>query len=76
MEIFVLKIISIICVTLLSLAIVISRKDDIGIGSVIIAAILEIIAICVLFGSSNEFIGFIEKIIKVCQTGRSFLTHF
>lgn len=67
MEIFVLKIISIICVTILCLAIVISRKDDIGIGSVVIAAIIEIIAICVLFGSTNEFLNFIEKTINLIK---------
>ena len=65
MEIFVLKIISIICVTILCLVIVIARKDDIGIGSVVIAALMEIIAICVLFGSANELLNFIENIINL-----------
>lgn len=65
MEIFVLKIISIICVTILCLAIVIARKDDIGIGSVVIAAIIEIIAICVLFGSPNEILNFVERTINL-----------
>ena len=49
MEGFVLKIIGIISVTLFSIIIVIARKDDIDIWSVVIATVFELIAIFMIY---------------------------
>lgn len=59
MELFVLKIIGIISVSVVSLAIVISRKDDIGIGALVIATILELIALIIIFEPIDEWITFL-----------------
>ncbi len=64
MEILILKIIGIILVTLLSITIIVARKDDVEIISVVIAVIFEIIALCLIYISMENVIALIEKIIN------------
>ena len=63
MENFIIKIVALVCVSIVSTSIVISRKDDIGIFSVIIAAILEILIITIVL--SPEIIMAIKEIIAL-----------
>lgn len=64
MELVILKIIGIILVTLLSITIIVARKDDVEIISVIIAVVFEIIALCLIYIPMNDVIILIEKIIN------------
>ena len=64
MEILILKIIGIILVTLLSITIIVARKDDVEIISVVIAVIFEIIALCLIYIPMENVIALIEKIIN------------
>ena len=63
MENFIIKIVALVCVSIVSTSIVISRKDDIGIFSVIVAAILEILIITIVL--STEIIMAIKEIIAL-----------
>ena len=63
MENFIIKIVALVCVSIVSTSIVISRKDDIGIFSVIVAAILEILIITIVL--SPEIIMAIKEIIAL-----------
>lgn len=63
MEGFVLKIIGIISVTLFSIIIVIARKDDIDIWSVVIATIFELIAIFMIYMPSfDNIVNLVERL--------------
>lgn len=63
MENFIIKIVALVCVSIVSTSIVISRKDDIGIFSVIIAAILEILIIIIVL--SPEILMAVKEIIAL-----------
>ena len=65
MEEFVLKIIGIISVTIFAITIVVARKDDIDIWSVLIASIFEILAIFIIYMPINNIIQLIEKIKEI-----------
>lgn len=62
MEDFVLKIVGIISVTIFAITIVIARKDDIDIWSVLIAAIFELFALFLIYMPTDNIIQMIEKI--------------
>ncbi|MBP3464389.1 MAG: hypothetical protein J6K45_07975 [Clostridia bacterium] len=62
MELFVLKLVGIICATILSLAIIIVRKDDIGISSIILTIIFEILALSLVFIDLEQIISLINII--------------
>lgn len=62
MELFILKLVGIICVTILSIVIIIARKDDIEITSVVIVIIFEILALCVIYVPIDQIISLIENI--------------
>ena len=64
MEILILKIIGIILVTLLSITIIVARKDDVEIISVVIAVIFEILSLCLIYIPMENVIALIEKIIN------------
>ncbi|MGN1330544.1 MAG: hypothetical protein ACI4VN_04325 [Clostridia bacterium] len=62
MELFVLKLVSIICATILSLVIIIVRKDDIGISSIILTIIFEILALSLVFIDLEQIISLINTL--------------
>ena len=62
MDILVLKIVGIVCVTILGSMIVIFRKDDIDNWSVFWAVLLEIVALFIIFISGDNIADFIERI--------------
>lgn len=68
MEVFVLKIIGIVCVTLLAIIIVISRKDDIDVLAILIATIFELIAIFMIY-VPVESVSLILGTVKMFQHG-------
>ncbi len=63
MENFILKIVTIICVSFFSVAIVRSRKDDISISSVLIATIMEMLSVIIVF--APEILSVIKEIIAL-----------
>jgi len=62
MELFILKLAGTICATILAITIVITRKDDIGISAIIIAIILEIVALCIIYIDFEQVILLINTI--------------
>lgn len=62
MELFVLKLVGIICATILSLVIIIVRKDDIGISSIILTIIFEILALSLVFIDLEQIISLINTL--------------
>lgn len=64
MELFILKLVGIICVTILSIVIIIARKDDIEMTSVFIVIIFEILALCLIYIPMDSIIELIEKTIN------------
>lgn len=62
MELFVLKLVGIICTTILSLVIIIVRKDDIGISSIILTIIFEILALSLVFIDLEQIISLINTL--------------
>lgn len=64
MEVFVLKLMGIICITLFAITIVISRRDDIEITSVVIATIFELLGIIFIYVPISEIITLISELIK------------
>ena len=62
MELFVLKLAGIICATILSLLIIIVRKDDIGISSIILTIIFEILALSLVFIDLEQIISLINTL--------------
>ncbi len=63
MEDFILRIVGILCTTIIVCAIVITRKDDIDVAAIVIAAILEILALFIIFFPKDILISFLSKII-------------
>ena len=63
MENFILKIVTIVCVSVFSIVIVGSRKDDVGILSVLIATILELLCVIIIF--APEILSIIKEIIAL-----------
>ena len=59
---FVLKLVGIICTTILSLVIIIVRKDDIGISSIILTIIFEILALSLVFIDLEQIISLINTL--------------
>lgn len=56
MNLFILKLVGIICTTVISLVIIIARKDDLEITSVILAIVFEIISYCIIYIDISEII--------------------
>ena len=63
MENFILKIIAIVCVSMVCIFIIVSRKDDLSISSVIISVILELLTVIIIF--SPEILWAIKEIITL-----------
>lgn len=63
MEEFILRIVGILCATIIACTIVIARKDDIDIWSVVIAGILEILALAIIFFPKDLIIELFSNII-------------
>ena len=53
MENFILKLVATICVSIISFAIVVSRKDDIDLSAICISTIFEILALFIIFLGEN-----------------------
>lgn len=62
MELFVLKLVGIICATILSLVIIIVRKDDIGISSIVLTIIFELLALSIVYIDLEQVISLINTI--------------
>lgn len=63
MEIFILKLIGIICVTALAMCIVISRRNDVDIFAILIATAFELLSFIIIYLPIDKIIELIEKII-------------
>ncbi len=63
MEDFILRVVGILCATVISCIIVITRKDDIEVTSVVIAAILEVLALLIIYFPKDLIISIFSKII-------------
>lgn len=63
MEMFILKLIGIICVTALAMSIVISRKNDIDILAILLATIFELLSFLIIYLPIDKIIELIEKVI-------------
>ena len=63
MEYFVLRIVALICVSVVNLTIIISRKDDLGILPILIAVILEFLSLVIIF--SPEILQAVKDIIAL-----------
>lgn len=63
MEDFILRVVGILCATVISCIIVIARKDDIEVTSVVIAAILEVLALLIIYFPKDLMISIFSKII-------------
>lgn len=63
MEDFILRVVGILCATVISCIIVITRKDDIEVTSVVIAAILEVLALLIIYFPKDLIISLFSKII-------------
>lgn len=63
MEIFILKLIGIICVTALSMTIVISRRNDIDILAILLATAFELLSFIIIYLPFDKIIELIEKAI-------------
>lgn len=63
MEMFILKLIGIICVTALAMSIVISRKNDVDIWAILLATIFELLSFLIIYLPIDKIIELIEKII-------------
>ena len=57
MEMFILKLIGIICITALAMSIVISRKNDIDIWAILLATIFELLSFLIIY---IKYINFTE----------------
>lgn len=63
MEDFILRVVGILCATVISCIIVIARKDDIEVTSVVIAAILEVLALLIIYFPKDLMISIFSKIM-------------
>ena len=63
MEDFVLRLVGIICTTIITCSIVITRKDDIDIAAIIIATILEILSLFIIFFPRDILVEIFHKIM-------------
>lgn len=63
MEDFILRVVGILCATIISCIIVITRKDDIDVSAIIIAAIIEILAMIIIYFPKDLIISIFSKII-------------
>ena len=63
MEYFILRIVALICVSVVNLTIIISRKDDLGVLPILIAVILEFLSLVIIF--SPEILQAVKEIIAL-----------
>ncbi len=63
MEYFILRIVALICVSVVNLTIIISRKDDLGVIPILIAVILEFLSLVIIF--SPEILQAVKDIIAL-----------
>lgn len=63
MEDFILRVVGILCATVISCIIVIARKDDIEVTSIVIAAILEVLALLIIYFPKDLMISIFSKIM-------------
>lgn len=56
MEVFILKLIGIICVTTLAMTIIIARKNDTDIWAIVIATIFEILGLLIIYMPIEQII--------------------
>ena len=63
MEYFILRIVALICVSVVNLTIKISRKDDLGVLPILIAVILEFLSLVIIF--SPEILQAVKDIIAL-----------
>lgn len=62
MEDFILRIVGVLCATVISCIIVITRKDDIDISAIITATILEVLAMIIIYFPKDIIISIFSKI--------------
>ncbi len=63
MEDFILRIVGVLCVTIIACTIIITRKDDIDVAAVVIAALLEILAFLIIYFPKDLIISIFSKFI-------------
>lgn len=63
MEDFILRIVGILCATIIACAIIITRKDDIDVAAVVIAALLEILAFLIIYFPKDLIISIFSRFI-------------
>lgn len=56
MEVFILKLIGIICVTTLAMTIIIARRNDTDIWAIVIATIFEILGMLIIYIPIDQII--------------------
>ena len=56
MEVFILKLIGIICVTTLAMTIIIARRNDTDIWAIVIATIFEILGLLIIYMPIEQII--------------------
>lgn len=56
MEVFILKLIEIICVTTLAMTIIIARRNDTDIWAIVIATIFEILGLLIIYMPIEQII--------------------
>lgn len=63
MEDFILRIVGVLCATIIACTIIITRKDDIDVAAVVIAALLEILAFLIIYFPKDLLISIFSKFI-------------
>lgn len=63
MEDFILRIVGVLCATIIACTIIITRKDDIDVAAVVIAALLEILAFLIIYFPKDLIISIFSKFI-------------
>ena len=60
MEVFILKLIGIICVTTIAMTIIIARRNDTDICAIVIATIFEILGLLIIYMPIDQIIALLK----------------
>lgn len=63
MEMFILKLIGIICVTALAMSTIISRRNDVDIYAILLATVFELLTLFIIYLPIDKILELIEHII-------------
>lgn len=61
MEVFILKLIGILCVTIISMAIIITRRNDIEVCAIVVSLIFELVGLFIIYMPFQEIILLIQS---------------